>query len=239
MRVELEPAYVLHARPYRETSLLLELFTVGHGRVGLVGRGARGQRSALRGQLRPFQPLLVSWTGRGELGTLTGAEATAAARLTTGRLLAGGLYLNELLVRLLARNDPHPALFDSYAETLEALGRGASPEPSLRVFEKRLLAELGYALVLDRDSEGSVLRPNVLYHYHLESGPEPAERVSEVGLVLHGTTLMALDRGSFEDDRSLAEAKRLTRAALGYYLGSRPLRSRELWKSGKDEEDPG
>lgn len=230
MRIELEPGYALHARPYRETSLLLEAFTRGHGRIGLVARGARGQRSRLRGVLRPFAPLLLSWSGRGELATLTGAEPTAAARLTSGRLLAGGLYLNELLVRLLARNDPHPALYDAYDAALTALVSDESPEPVMRVFETRLLSELGYGLTLERDAEGRALRPDALYHYHLESGAVLVHQPVEGMLVVHGETLMALRQGRFDNPRSLREAKRLTRAALSRYLGDRPLRSRELWR---------
>lgn len=230
MRAELEPAYLLHSRSYRETSLLVEAFTRQHGRVGLVARGARAQRSRLRGVLRPFQPLLLSWSGRGELGTLTNAEASAPAWLSTGALLAGGFYLNELLMRLLARDDPHAVLYSAYEETLEALGRGAPPEPALRLFEKRLLAELGYALLLDRDTNGESLRPDALYHYHLESGPTPVDGVREGMLAVHGSTLLALSAGRLEGRCELAEAKRLTRTALKQYLGGRPLRSRELWR---------
>lgn len=231
MRVELAPAYVLHARAYRETSLLLEGFARDHGRVGLVARGARGRGSKWRGVLRPFQPLLLSWTGRGELGTLTGAETSAAAHLTTGALLAGGFYLNELLIRLLARDDPHPALFGAYDDTLGALGRGEPPEPALRIFEKRMLGDLGYALVLERDAAGRALSPDTLYHYDLESGPVAVAGVREGALAVRGRTLLALAEERLDDERALAEAKRLTRAALGHYLGARPLRSRELWRT--------
>lgn len=230
MRIDLTPGFVLHARAYRETSLLLEALTRGQGRVGLVARGARSGRSRLRGILRPFQPLLLSWTGRGELGTLTGAEGVEPASLTRGRALTGGLYVNELLVRLLPRNDPHPDLFDAYRAVLPQLARAVDPEPVLRLFEKQLLSELGYALVLDRDAEGMPLRPEAVYHYHLESGARPVEARREGMLLVHGSSLRALAEGRLDDPAALAEIKRLNRAALAQYLGGRALRSRELWR---------
>lgn len=230
MHADLTPAYVLHSRSYRESSALVELFTREHGRVGVVARGARSGRSRLRGVLRPFLPLLVSWRGRGELGTLTGAEADGPVSVAAGPRLAGGFYLNELLVRLLARNDPHAALYDVYHRTLRQLADEAAAEPALRLFEKRLLAELGYALLLERESDGTAVRPEGLYHYHLEEGPVAVARLSEDRLGVHGETLLAMAGERFDGTRVLAEAKRLNRAALSRYLGGRPLRSRDLWR---------
>lgn len=230
MRADLAPAYVLHGRAYRETSMLLEVFSWEHGRVGLVARGARAGRSRLRGVLRPFLPLLVSWSGRGELGTLTGAEPDGQVRLAGGAMLAGGFYLNELLMRLLARNDPHPELFRVYDRTLESLAEPGLAEPALRVFEKRLLAELGYALVLEREVDGSPVRAEGLYHYHLEEGPVAVTRIHGEMLGIHGESLLCLAREQLAGRRALAEVKRLNRAALGRYLGGRPLRSRDLWR---------
>ncbi len=230
MRVDLVPAYVLHGRAYRETSMLLEVFSREHGRVGLVARGARSARSRLRGVLRPFLPLLVSWSGRGELGTLTGAEPDGPVRLAGGAMLAGGFYLNELLIRLLARNDPHPDLYRIYDRTLSELSEAAAAEPALRIFEKRLLAELGYALVLEREAGGSPVRAEGLYHYHLEEGPVAVTRIHGDMLGIHGDSLLGLAREALSGRRMLAEAKRLNRAALGRYLGGRPLRSRDLWR---------
>lgn len=230
MRADLVPAYVLHGRAYRETSMLVELFAREHGRVGVVARGARSARGRLRGVLRPFQPLLVSWSGRGELGTLTGAENDGPVRLTGGAMLAGGFYLNELLMRLLARNDPHPVLYGVYDATLAALADPAGAEPALRLFEKRLLAELGYALVLERETDGTPVRPEGLYHYHLEEGPVAVTRIHGDMLGIHGDSLLGLAREDLRGTRVLAETKRLNRAALGQYLGGRPLRSRDLWR---------
>src|SRR5690349_6496209 len=146
-RAQFEPAHVLSVRPYRETSALVEAFSRRHGRVGLVARGARAPRAKLRGVLQPFQPLLLSFTEGGELGTLTGTEADGAPVALHGEAIFSGWYLNELVLRLLPRRDPHPQLYAHYAEALPALaGDGAAP--ALRVFEKRLLAELGYGLEL-------------------------------------------------------------------------------------------
>ncbi len=148
-RIEFEPAYLLVQRPYRETSQLLEAFSAGHGRLGLVARGARGPRSRLRGLLQPFTPLLLSWTESGELGTLTGAESGGAAPTLLGERVFHGWYLNELLIlKLLQRHDAHPRLYQDYVAALGELG-GKQAEAALRIFEKRLLIELGYALPLD------------------------------------------------------------------------------------------
>ncbi|NIR62124.1 MAG: DNA repair protein RecO [Gammaproteobacteria bacterium] len=227
-RVALQPAYVLHQRPFRNTSLLLELLTPGHGRVGLVARGVRTQRSRLRPLLQAFRPLLVSWSGRGELGTLTGVEGAERAPSLQGRALLAGFYLNELLVRLLGRHDPHADLFTAYHDALQALA-GSWGEAALRIFEKRLLQALGYGLVLEHEVErGRALEPEALYCYRLEHGPVPA-KAGEAGLTVHGATLLALARERLESARALREAKALTRAALGLYLGDRPLKSRDLF----------
>lgn len=232
MRHELETAFVLHTRAYRETSMLLEVFTESLGRMGLVARGARRPRAHLRGVLRPFQLLLLSWTGRGELGTLTGAETREAPYLISGPMLAGGLYLNELLLRLLARDDPHPDLFQCYRLTLQQLGRpGANPEPALRLFEKHLLRELGYALLLEHEAQGGPeVQPGTLYRYDLESGPVAVPTAPPGELVLRGESLLALARERLEDVSLRREVKSLTRAALNHYLGHKPVRSRELWR---------
>lgn len=217
MRVQLEPAYVLSVRPYRETSALVEAFTAVHGRIGLVARGARGSRSKLRGVLQPFRQLLLSWTERGELGTLTGAEAVPTPVTLAGDAVFSGWYLNELLLRLLPRRDPHAALFASYAQALAAQG-GAAAQAALRVFEKRLLTELGYGLQFPErfDAEG-------WYEYDDDAGfaavaePTPA--------AYRGASLHALREESLEAHEALADAKRLLRAALTQHLGGQPLKT--------------
>lgn len=237
MRVSLHPGWVLHSRPYRETSLLVEALAREYGRVGLVARGARSARSKLRGMLQPFQPLLISWVGRGELCTLTGAEAAGVPPLMPSSSYRHAFYMQELLLRLLHRNDPHPGLFDAYGEALDALGESpGSEEPVLRVFENALLQELGYGLVLDHDvGDGSPIADDRVYTYHLEHGPM-AGVAEESGIEVSGAALTALASGRVCKKRHLQEIKRLMRAALSLYLGDRPLKSRELFQ---DVQDPG
>lgn len=235
-RVENEPGYVLHSRPWRETSLILEVFTCGHGRLGLTARGARRLRSRLRGMIVPFQPLLLSWAGRGELPTLTGADDEGPIPALRGRALFSGFYLNELLLKLLPRNDAHGALFGHYRDALAGLGAGGAAEPVLRIFEKRLLDALGYGLTLDREADtGAPVSPNRRYRYLPQHGPvgESGAAAGEKGVAVSGRTLLALARGRFEDGdgeaRARQEARSLMRAILAPHLGPRPLGSRQLF----------
>lgn len=225
---ELHPAYILHQRPYRDTSLLLEVFSRDHGRFGLVARGVRGPRARSRGLLQPFQPLLLSWGGRGELGSLQKVEADGAPHSLRGANLYSGFYLNELLIRLLQRMDPHPEIYHAYVDALGALN--AQPQRALRLFEKRLLDELGYALLLDHEAEtGMPLAADACYRYELESGPVQVESASATGLVLKGASLLSLAAEELADAQSLADSKRLMRAALSLYLGERGLKTREVF----------
>lgn len=225
-RVALDPGFVLHRRPYRDTSLLLELFTETGGRLGAVSRGARGARSPLKGLLQPFQPLLLSWGGRGELRTLTGAEAAGRSLLLRGPALAAGFYLNELLLRLLQRHDPNPELYRAYGRALPRLAEPGM-EWTLRLFERDLLQALGYGLLLAETPEGEPVQPQERYCYHLESGPVPG---AAGGLQLSGAALLALETGEAPGETEQGEVKRLMRAALQLYLGDRPLASRELFR---------
>jgi DNA repair protein RecO (recombination protein O) len=247
LRVTAQPAFVLHRRAYRETSLLLEVLTRAHGRLGLIAKGARRPRNPLASELKPFQPLLIGWSGRGELPVLTGAEPDGEPLDLVGEALYCGFYLNELLVRLLHRHDPHEQLFDDYRHTLVRLAavgaalwqlpaeQNSAYEQALRIFEKRLLAAIGYGLVLDRDvASGSPIEPESVYDYYPERGPILAAAAaadlagSTPGVRVRGATLIALAREAL-DREALAEAKRLLRAVLARHLGPRPLRSRELY----------
>lgn len=230
MRVLLQPAFILHRRPYLNTSLLLETFSREQGRLGLVARGASAPRSRLKGLLQPFTPLLLSWTGAGELATLTGAEeAGRPVPLPPNRVLAG-LYVNELLVRLLPRQDAQPGLFAAYEVVLAELATVDGEEPPLRRFEKKLLEELGYGLTLDREAaSGAPIVAEERYRYVLDRGPLAASQ-SRTGVPISGRGLLALRDGILVDPTVLKEVKRLTRAALAEQLRGRTLKTRELYR---------
>ncbi len=230
-KADLQPAFVLHQRPYRESSLLLEVFGVDAGRVGLIAKGARRPKSPLRPQLAPFRPLLLSWRGRGDLGLVVAAEPDGPALVIPPAALASGLYLNELLVRLLHRHDPHPELFLVYRRTLMALARSDHPlEQALRIFEKRLLDAVGYGLMLDRTAEsGAPVEPEARYSYITDRGPVEARgRETGAGVRIRGSTLLALASEGPMDPAALKEAKQLMRTAINMHLEGRPLMSRTL-----------
>ncbi len=229
----LQPAYVLHQRAYRDSSAIVELFTPEHGRVGVVAKGIKRPKSPWRGLLQPFQPLLVAWQGGGELKTLTAAEPQGMALRLPPSALASGFYLNELLMRLVARLDAHLTLFGCYDASLRALAAAdsaAALEGVLRCFERDLLAALGYALVLDREVEtGQALVPAQVYDYQVERGPvRLTEAEGGQGIAVHGSTLLALRQACLADAQARREAKRLMRAVLARYLGPQPLFSRQL-----------
>lgn len=230
MRVLLQPAFILHRRPYLNTSLLLEAFIRDHGRVGLVARGAVAPRSRLKGLLQPFVPLLLSWTGTGELATLTAAEETGhPVPLPPNRVLAG-LYANELLARLLPRHDAMPGLYAAYETLLAELSAVPTEEPALRRFEKKLLEELGYGLTLDREAaSGMPIVAEEHYRYILDRGPLAASQTG-TGVPISGQGLLALRDGVLSDPAVLREVKRLTRAALAEQLCGRALKTRELYR---------
>ena len=195
--------------------------------MGLVARGARSARSRCRNQLQILRPLALSWSLRGDLGTLTGVESRGAADMFPGRQVLCACYLNELLLRLMTRHDPHPEIFDAYEQAVMTLG--VNEEQTLRVFEKRLLASLGYGLLLEHEFDsGTPVREDVLYEYHLERGPVRCQRTSDTGIFLHGSSLLALHRDELQASQVCREVKRLMRAALALYLGARPLRTREV-----------
>ncbi len=236
-RVSLSPAYLLHQHAWRETSRVLEVWSREHGRLGIVARGVRRPRSPFRGLLQPFAPLRLSWSHRGELGNLTGVEATAAPSTLQGRPLMAAFYLNELLLRLLARQDPHPELFDAYAATLQALGHDNRPAPPLRIFEKHLLTALGYGLSLDREAATQQpVRADVEYRYDLDAGPVPTARAQSSGLLISGRALLALHRGELDDAEDLRAARRLLRAALERHLDGRPLKTSGVMRAMSKEQ---
>jgi DNA repair protein RecO (recombination protein O) len=230
MKIELEPAYILHSRPYRETSLLLEALTRDRGRAGLVARGARGQRSRWKNILQPFRPLLLSWSQRGELGTLTGADQVASPPAMRGEPLFCGLYVNELLMRLLQRADPHPEVFESYRLVMNGLAAGADPQPLLRIFERELLQATGFGMQLEYEyGSDEAIQEDAWYVYHPENGPirQPLDKGDRQDLV-SGAALIALKSGQL-GSQYLPELKRLMRRLISRQLGGRPLASQSLF----------
>lgn len=221
-------AFLLHAYPYSETSLILDAFTREHGRLALLARGARRPRSALRGVLIGFQRLELGWFGGGEVKTLAKAEWLGGTPLLQGRCLMLGYYLNELLQKLLPREDAHPSLFDAYAEALAALASGAADAPELRRFEKSLLKEIGYGLSLEHEADGTPIRVDGRYFYRLEQGAVVA-RNDEDGPTLAGKTLLDLAADDYRDPRTLAESKLLMRQLLAHHLSGHVLQSRRVF----------
>ncbi len=228
-RVENEPALTLHHRPYRDTSALVELVTPGYGRVGVVARGARRPKSALRVALGPFRPLSVAWSGRGELRTLRHAEAVGPPVFPTGRRLLGLYYMNELILRLTARDDPHPGIFHAYTDALASILNGQPDSSCLRAFELRLLDGLGYGLNLSEEATtGRPVDPEASYRFVPGEGLVPLPVGAEPDSAVRGRTALALAGGDELGTEDLESARRLLRAALAPLLGERPLRTRAL-----------
>ncbi len=230
-RLEDQQAFVLHSYPYRETSLVLEVFSRNHGRLALVARGARRPRSALRGLLMGFQPLLLSWFGKGELRTLHRAEWQGGQPQLQGTALLCGFYLNELLLNLMVRDDAHEQLFDYYQHALQCLAGEADHASTLRRFEKHLLQELGYALLLDQEAgSGKPINPAANYRYAIERGVLPEGADAPEGLMVKGKTLLDMAADDYRDAASARESKALMRMLLNHYLAGKLLHTRELIK---------
>lgn len=233
-----EPGYVLHTYPYKETSLIVEAFTRRFGRVAVLARGARRPRSAMRGVLLAFHPLRVSWSASAELGTLRSAEWSGPLLPLAGRALMCGFYLNELLLRLLPREDAHESLFDVYAGALSRLGLHEPPAPVLRSFERRLLAELGYAPLLERDAaSGAPIDPRGRYVYEPDLGPIPATGAGEARageVVVSGRTLLDVANDDYVRTETRDEARALMRALIGQRLHGQVLHTRAVLRELSD-----
>jgi len=225
-RVWLASAYVLHQYAYRDSSRIVEVITRDHGRLSLFARGANAAKSPVRGILRPFQRLLMSWSGRAEACQLVAAELDGAHTSLAKERLMSGFYLNELLLKLTERCDPQPEIFDAYATCLAALAGGESEEAALRRFEKRLLDNLGYGLQLSRTVDGEPIAVDGYYRFAAQQGAAPC--VAEAPGAIYGRSLADLDSETFADQRSLRDAKRVLRAALDACLEGRALKSREV-----------
>lgn len=228
-RIELQLAYVLHSYPWRETSLIVEVFSREHGRLPLVAKGARRPGSQWRGALMAFQPLLVSWTGRNEVRTLTHAEWRGGQPLLAGNGLLSGYYLNELLLRLMARDDAHGTLFDAYARALQGLAHGEAGAVVLRDFEWQMLRELGYAPSLDFVA-GSDARVREDGHYALvpEVGVVDAKDAGSDAPLIAGAVLLAIARADFSAAETRAVAKNMMRNLIAEQLAGQSLESRRI-----------
>lgn len=221
----------MHSYPFRETSLVLEVFSREYGRVPLVARGARRPRSALRGLLMSFQPLSLSWFGKHELRTLHSAEWQGGQPQLRGTALLCGFYLNELLLNLMARDDPHRSLFDYYQQTLQRLAQEQDHAFTLRSFEKHMLQELGYALSLETEAEsGKPVVPEKTYRYILERGAVAETADATQGLPVAGKTLLDMAADDYRDLNSARQSKQLMRMLLDHYLAGKTLHTRELMR---------
>jgi DNA repair protein RecO (recombination protein O) len=226
----LEPAYLLHAIPYRNTSLLASFFTLNHGLVQAVVRGARGEKSKLRGVVQSFSSLEISWYGKGELVTIQKIEPAGITRSLSGDAVFYGLYLNELMLRLWRHRLPDEDLYYAYEAILKTLHVNGTSERPLRVFEKKLLRALGYDLQLTLEYQtGLLVEAKNWYRFSPDRGAERIENAHTHQDLFSGASLLALEQEQLESPEHLSDAKRITRSALARLLGDRPLKSRELF----------
>jgi DNA repair protein RecO (recombination protein O) len=233
MRITLQAAFVLHSRPFNETSLLLDVFTCTHGRIALIAKGARLARARFRGLLRPFLPLQLSWSGKTELMSLTAAECVSTPFHIQGNGLFSGLYLNELLVRVLPRFDPYPEIFHAYQRMLGVLhdAHAADLESGLRLFEKTLLAELGYGFALDKETgNGLPIQAERFYVFMPGRGLDQCMPHDTGERIFSGKSLLALHHGVLDEVEDLRAAKRLHRIAMHALLGEKRLKSRTFFQ---------
>ena len=236
-RVDGDAGWILHHRPYRDTSRIIDILSREHGRLSLVSRGSRAARSKLKGILRPFMPLRLSWVIRSDLGTLTGAELDAAPVSLQGDALLSAYYLNELLLHMLHRHDPQPEIFAAYSQAIARLAHNEDVAPVLRGFEIDLLGLLGYALNLDHDTNRNrALEPNAVYEYRIEQGPVVVQE-REGPMVFSGAVLSAINRREFTDREVVRGAGRLLRNVIAFHLDGRELNSRKVLKEMKRAGD--
>lgn len=223
MNTALNPSYILHTRRYRDTSLIVDVFTQNHGRVALIAKGGLADKKR-QGLLQPFSPLLLDWRGRGEVKTLAQAEASAPPFRLLGQKLYCGLYLNELLINLIAKHDSHPAVFALYATALAQLQHTTEIQHILRQFEVELLYHLGLIHSFAVDRENNPVTADCLYQLDPVAGP----RLADKGI--SGRVLLALHNGEFEDAEVLKGARDTMRHLLHFHLGGKRLKSRELFQ---------
>ncbi len=227
-RITNQPGFVLHSYPYKETSLIVEVFARDYGRVPLIAKGAKRPHSTLRGVLQTFQPLQLAWSGKSEVRTLVTAEWVGGLRPLERSALLCGFYLNELLVKLLARDDPHPALFDHYVAALNQLAHDEPATIVLRQFELALLKETGVSGSLAKlGRSGEPVDPDRYYVVEPERGPREAH-ASDTAPVVSGKTLLDMERGDYADPTTQQQSKFLMRYLVAHHLGGVPLNTRQI-----------
>ncbi len=235
-RIQNEPAWLLHHRPFRDSSQILDILSLDQGRLAVIAKGSRGAKSKLRGILRPFLPLQLSWFIRSDLGTLTGAEMNGAPLSLSGDALLSGYYVNELILKLLHRHDPQPEIFAAYSRTIERLAGSQDVAAYLRQFEIELLRILGYALNLDHDTETTEpLRPQQQYEYRVEQGLVPVSD-RDGPMVFRGAEIDAIRNQQFADPAVLKNAGSLLRNVIAYHLDGKELKSRKVLKDMRNRK---
>ena len=243
-RIHSQPAYILHTQAYQNTSLIIDAFTANFGRIRFVAKGAKRLKSSFAGKLQVFTPLLLSWMGKGDLYTLTNADFADTAQdaslsgqiLLRGSVLLSAYYINELILRFVSLEDPHPELFYYYTEALGNLTMKKNIESVLRIFEKRLLQQMGYSLILNYDTKsGDKISAEKNYYYVLSNGPQTdiSNQLKQEydGISVSGKTLLELENGHFSSKETLKQAKQLMRSVIAKHLGDNPLKTRALFQS--------
>lgn len=229
MKVAFSPTFVLHQRPFRETSIIMDVLSRDHGRISVIAKGSKQGKKSQSALLQPYQPLLMSWLGRSELQTLTAVEADGPAYLLQSKAALCGLYVNELMVKLLPQGEAEPELFAAYQQVLYRLQESNDHEVILRLFEKKLLSHLGYGLVIDREVEtGETIQSEQTYYYIADRGLYRWSSESKYPKV-SGRSLIHLIKEEGFDRQSLTEIKQLMRMVIHFYLAGRPLHSRALF----------
>jgi len=226
-RVQQQPGYILHRRPFRDTSQILDILTRDHGKIAVVARGSRGSKSRLAGVLRPFLPLRVSWVAKSDLGTLTGAETGGLPVGMVGDAVFSAYYVNELLLHFLHRYDPQPEIYALYEEVVRALASTDNIAASLRSFELEFLSLLGYAVNLSHEfGSREALLAEQNYEYRMEQGPVSVQRTGP--MVFKGEVLSGIGEQRFDNPDILRAANRLLREVVGFHLGGKELKSRKV-----------
>ena len=237
MKIEFTPCYILHRRDYRESSLILEIFSREYGRVSLVAKGAKRNKNQQGINYNLYQKYLISWIARSELGTLVDIDFASLMNSLKPEQIMAGFYMNEITLRLLHKHESHPELFDSYDTSISKLLNGEFEQTLLRYFEKALLQSLGYGLIFDHDVHtGEIIVDEADYFYKIDYGPSAEIHESRHDIKISGKTLIELDKDTLSDNKNLSESKILLRTILNQYLGDKPLASRQLYRSYHDNK---